>query len=97
MTAMAPPWRSRDDESRPNAIVGAARRVHVDNRSEIERLRFRGIAVEQELAWRYYDKISEIKTAYNYFAAVASRIRLYAGYQSDISNAPAPIGDVGGI
>jgi hypothetical protein len=88
-------WRSRDDESRPNAIVGAARRVHVDNRNEIERIQQRGIAVEQELAWRYYDKISEIKTAYNYFASVASRVRLYAGYQSDISNAPAPIGDVG--
>lgn len=83
--------------TQPNAIVGAARRVHIDNRSEVERLRERGVHLEQTLAWRYYDKIGEIKTAYNYFAAVASRVRLHVGYQNDVSNAPAPIGDVGNI
>lgn len=95
---MAPPWRSRDDGvSQPNAIVGAARRVHVDNRSEIERLQYRGIQVEQALAWQYYDKIPEVKTAYNYFAAVASRVRLHVGYQRDRGYAPAPIGEVGNL
>jgi hypothetical protein len=96
MAMMAGSRRSREATA-PNAIVGAARRVHIDNRSEIERLRERGIAQEQTLAWRYYDKIGEIKTAYNYFAAVGSRVRLYAGYQRDVSDAPVPIGDVNEI
>lgn len=88
--------RSRE-VTQPNAIVGAARRVHIDNRHEVERLRERGIFAEQELAWRYYDKIGEIKTAYNYYAAVASRVRIHVGYQSDVGVAPAPIGEVESI
>jgi hypothetical protein len=90
-------FRRRDPEpdSVPNAIVGAARRVHIDRREEIQALRERGVDERQMLAWRYYDAIGEIKAAYNYFAAVGSRIRFYAGYAPDGGDHPAPIGDVG--
>jgi hypothetical protein len=81
-------------DTAPNAIVGAARRVQLDKRDEVEKLRYRGLAAEQVLAWRYYDKVGEIKTAYNYFAAISSRVRIFAGYQTEASNVPVPIGDV---
>jgi hypothetical protein len=49
------------------------------------------------LAWRYYDLIGEVKSAYNYFAAVGSRIRFFAAYQPEGSTTPAPIGDIGNL
>jgi hypothetical protein len=96
MTKMAGPWRSRETAT-PNAIVGAARRIHIDDRDEVERMRERGVQIEQNLAWKYYDKIGEIKTAYNYFAAISSRVRLYVGYQQDVGEAPMPIGEIGNL
>jgi hypothetical protein len=89
--------REPSPDSVPNAIVGAARRIHIDRREEIQALRERGVDERQMLAWRYYDAIGEVKAAYNYFAAVGSRIRFYAGYSHDGGDHPAPIGDVGHI
>lgn len=87
----------RREPELPNAIVGAARRVHIDRRDEVERLRERSTAAWQRLAWRHYDAIGAVKYGYNYFSAVASRVRLYAGYQDEASDAPAPIGQIGGV
>src|SRR5437763_2368021 len=92
-------FRRRDVEpdSVPNAIVGAARRVHIDRREEVQALRERGIDERQMLAWRYYDAIGEVKAAYNYFAAIGSRIRFFSGYQAEGDESPSPIGDVGNV
>lgn len=89
--------RQASADDMPNAIVGAARRVHIDRREEVQALRERGIDERQMLAWRYYDLIAEIKAAYNYFAAVGSRIRFFAGYVPDGEMNPAPIGTVGNV
>jgi hypothetical protein len=86
--------RNRDA---PNAIVGAARRIHLDRRDEVERLRERATAVWQRVAWRHYDTIGAIKYGFGYFAAVSSRIRLYVGYQDEASDAPVPIGNMNDI
>jgi hypothetical protein len=75
----------------PNAIVGAARRIHLNRRSEVEKLRETNAAEWQKLAWRYYDEIGEIKFAFNYFAAISSRVRLYAGWKQDEEEAPTPV------
>jgi hypothetical protein len=71
--------------------------VHIDRREEVQALRERGIDERQMLAWRYYDLIGEVKSAYNYFAAVGSRIRFFAAYQPEGSTTPAPIGDIGNL
>lgn len=86
--------RTRDE---PNAIVGAARRVHLDRRDEVERLRERSTTAWQRAAWKHYDAIGAIKYGFNYFAAVASRVRLYAGYQDEASDVPVPIGQIGNL
>lgn len=93
---MPNPFRPRDEEL-PNAIVGAARRIHLNRRSEVEKLRETNAAEWQKLAWRYYDEIGEIKFAFNYFAAISSRVRLYAGWQDDEEEAPSPVETVNGI
>jgi hypothetical protein len=85
----------RSYEPAPNALVGAARRIHLHRSDEVQRQRIRSTQEWQRIAWSHYDEIGEIKYAFNYFAAVASRIRLYTGYQADVSNAPVAIGDVG--
>src|SRR5688500_13518368 len=87
----------RSREVAPNAIVGAARRVHLNRREEVAQLRERSTEEWQKLAWRYYDEIGEVKYAFNYFAAVASRIRFYAGYQEEAGEAPIPIGNMGDL
>jgi hypothetical protein len=87
----------RSREVAPNAIVGAARRVHLNRREEVAQLRERSTEEWQKLAWRYYDEIGEVKYAFNYFAAVASRIRFYVGYQEEAGEAPVPIGKMGGL
>lgn len=91
-----PSFRKPREEA-PNAIVGAARRVHLNRRDEIERLREKPSTEWQKLAWRHYDEIGEIKYAYNYFAAIASRVRLYVGYETDQGDTPSPIGEVGDL
>src|SRR5438309_5054086 len=96
---MSPMARTRRqaDEATPNAIVGAARRVHIDRREEVQALRERGIDERQMLAWRYYDLIGEVKAAYNYFSSVGSRMRFYAAYTPEGSDTAADIGDVGNV
>lgn len=89
---MASLRRSRDVA--PNAIVGAARRIHINRRDEVETFRERSTEEWQQIAWRHYDEIGDIKYAFNYFAAIASRVRLYVGYQDEASDTPSPIGDV---
>jgi hypothetical protein len=76
-------------------MVGAARRVYIADRDDVTALRARPVTGDQELAWTYWDSIGEIKQSYLYLARVASRVRLYAGYQSDQSDAPVPIGAPG--
>jgi hypothetical protein len=90
-------WGRVREEDRPNAMVGAARRVHITDRNDVTTLRARAITADQALAWDYWDSIGEIKQSYLYLARVASRVRLFAGYQSDQGDAPVPIGAVGGI
>jgi hypothetical protein len=96
MTLMSGWGRARDDD-RPNALVGAARRVHITDRNDVASLRARAISADQELAWDYWGSIGEIKQSYLYLARVGSRVRLYAGYQSDQGDAPVPIGAVGNL
>lgn len=91
------PSRRQSRVQAPNAIVGAARRVHINRSAELEEMRMRATAEWQRLAWHFYDDIAEIKFGYNYFASVASRIRLYVGYQDEASDTPTPIGDVMGV
>lgn len=94
---MPPFRRDRAEPMTANAIVGAARRVNLGRREEIEQLREATSSEWQRVAWRHYDEIGEIKYAYNYFAAIASRVRLYVGYQDEASDAPSPIGDQPGL
>jgi hypothetical protein len=86
--------RSRDPEL-PNAIVGAARRVHLNRRNEVERLRETNVAEWQKLAWRYYDEIGEIKFSFNYFASISSRVRLFSAYQNEEDESPGAVEDSG--
>jgi len=88
--------RESDPSGNPNAIVGAARRVNIERREEVQNQRERGIDQTQTLSWGYYRQIAEIKTGYNYYASVASRARLFVGFEND-ADTPAPIGDVGEI
>jgi hypothetical protein len=85
------------EPEQPNAIVGAARRINLRRRDEVENIRDRSTEEWQKLAWRHYDIIGEIKFAFNYFAAIASRVRMYAGYQSDDADSPAFIGSIGNL
>lgn len=92
-----PPFRRTVAEEMPNAIVGAARRINLKRRDEVENIRDRTTDEWQKLAWRHYDEIGEIKFAFNYFASIASRVRLFAGYQPDDADTPGAIGEVGGL
>jgi hypothetical protein len=84
--------------SRQRAVVGAARKINLGRRSEVDKLRLRQTTPWQALAWRHYDAIGEVKYAFNYFANVLSRVRLYAAYSPDDRDGPpTPIGSVGGI
>jgi hypothetical protein len=93
-----PLFPSRNETTNaPNAIVGAARRVNLKRRSEVESIRDRSSSEWQNLAWRHFDEIGEIKFAFNYFSSIASRVRLFAGFQEEASDTPAPIGEVGNL
>jgi hypothetical protein len=90
-------WGRGREENRPNAMVGAARRVHITDRNDVTSLRARTITHDQDLAWTYWGAIGEIKQSYLYTARLGSRVRLFAGYQSDLGDAPVSIGSIGGI
>lgn len=92
---MANPFTRSRDVDAPNAIVGAARRIHLNRRSEVEKLRETHVEAWQKLAWRYYDEIGEIKFGFNYFASISSRVRLFAGYQNDDDESPGAVEDAG--
>lgn len=92
---MPNPFARAQEQNLPNAIVGAARRIHLNRRNEVDKLRETSVAEWQKLAWRYYDEIGEIKFSFNYFASISSRVRLYAGYQNDDDEAPGAIEDSG--
>lgn len=78
------------------AVVGAARRINLGRRSEVEKLRLRQTSPWQQLAWKHYDAIGEVKYAFNYFANTLSRVRFYAAYAPDDRDGPpVPIGSVG--
>lgn len=94
---MPNPFRSRDAEEMPNAIVGAARRIHLNRRHEVEKLRETHAAEWQKHAWRYYDEIGEVKFAFNYFAAISSRVRIFPGHQAEDEEAPGPVAGKTGL
>lgn len=81
----------------PNAIVGAARRIHLDRKDEVTHLRERSVDQQQQLAWKYYRRVPEVRSAYNYYSSVASRVRLFGGWSSEDADAPVPIGGAGGV
>jgi hypothetical protein len=93
---MPNPFRSREVEL-PNAIVGAARRVRLNRKHDVEKLREAPVAAWQKLAWRYYDEIGEVKFAFNYFASLASRVRLFPAYQGDEDESPFSINEAAGV
>lgn len=99
MSRMAVFGRTRptDPSGIPNAIVGSARRIHLDRSDEVAYLRERNVDQNQKLAWKYYDSVTEIKSAYNYYASVASRVRLFAGFVAQTADSPVPIGAPGDI
>jgi hypothetical protein len=85
---MPNPFRAREADL-PNAIVGSARRVHLNRRSDVDRQRKSPANGWQDAAWLYYDEIGEVKFAFNYFSGIASRVRLYPGFDSGTGDAPA--------
>lgn len=74
------------------ALTGAAARVNVRDKTQVEQItRRRSQSVWQDDAWEYYDLIGEVKYAFRLFANVLSRIRLYAAYVADEDSPPSPI------
>lgn len=97
-----PLWSRGEDSpgARPpvRAVVGAARRINLGRRSEVEKMRLRQGQPWQHRAWGHYDAIGEVKYAYNYFANILSRVRFYAAYSPDDKDGPpVPIGSVGNL
>jgi hypothetical protein len=92
-------WRADNPGPKPvQAIVGAARRVHLDRRAEVERIRLQQTSPEQRIAWRHYNTIGEVNYAYNYIASMMSRVRLFAAYHPDGRDGPpVPIGVPGDV
>lgn len=89
---------SAEPPTRRRAVVGAARRINLGRRSEVEKLRLRQSQPWQQLAWRHYDAVPEVKFGYNYFANMLSRVRFYAAYSPDNKDGPpVPIGSVGNL
>lgn len=61
-------------------------------------MRLRQSSPWQQLAWKHYDAIGEVKYAFNYFANALSRVRFYAAYSPDDRDGPpVPIGSVGNL
>jgi hypothetical protein len=76
-------------------VVGAAHRINLGRRTEVERLRLRIHTQRQSLAWKHYDTIGEVKYAFGYFGSALSRVRLYAAYTPDDRDGPpVPIGSL---
>lgn len=72
-------------------ITAAAKTINLQNPDEIARMaRRKGGDAWQSEAWEYYDAIGEVKYALSLVANVLSRIRLYAAYVEDPSQAPTP-------
>lgn len=49
----------------------------------------------QRDAWAFYRQIPIVHYAHDYYGNVVSRVRLYAGYQSDPDDPPIPLDDLG--
>ncbi len=99
---MASPFRRNNNSPEPSpynaprGITAAATRMDLRSVSEADQFRKRqgsATAAWQHAAWEYYDAISEIKYAFNLVAAITSRIRLYAAYIEDPSEAPIAISE----
>jgi hypothetical protein len=83
------PYRTR------TALTASAQRIHLDKKTEVEKLRARRTTDKwQSAAWEYYDLIPEIKYAANLISNVTSRVRLYAAYVTDQDLAPSDIQDM---
>jgi hypothetical protein len=76
-------------------ITASAARVNLKDTVEGAKHRQRVTVsqVWQDEAWIYYDEIGEIKYAYNLFASIASRLRLYVGVVVDPDAPPVPVRD----
>lgn len=89
-----------DDQRRQpvRAVVGSAHRINLGRRNEVDKLRLRQTTPWQQLAWKHYDAVGEVKYAFNYFSSILSRVRLYAAYNPDDRDGPpVPIGSVGNL
>lgn len=73
------------------SLTAAAKAVNLRDPREVARMakRRQGDSWQAE-AWEYYDAIGEIKYAFTLVASTLSRVRLYAGENSDPSVAPKP-------
>lgn len=90
-SAPAPSTSSSLPYSAVRNIIGAAKPINLRDSREVARLARRrmGDAWQSE-AWEYYDAIGEIKYAFTLVASTLSRVRLYAGQNSDPSQPPTP-------
>ena len=77
-------------------IVASAARISIktDTEATSYRNRVSTARVWQEDAWTYYDRIGEVKFAFNVVGWAMSRIRLYAGVVVDPDAPPVSISDV---
>lgn len=64
----------------PEVVVGAAQRIDLTSKVEIERVAKRAQAWQTE-AWAYFDTIGEIKYAARFMGNAVGRCRLFAAYQ----------------
>lgn len=83
-------------ESRPYSavrpITASAARVTPTSKKDSEELRNRKSTQQwQTEAWYNYDHIGEIAYAFELFANVISRVKIYAGYVEDEHDTPTPI------
>lgn len=76
------------------SITASAQRLQLGNRAEMQELANQAVRMAwQEIAWRQFDRIGEIKTSYTTVAALLSKMRLYPAVIIDPTAPPVPITD----
>lgn len=74
--------------SEPRSLTASAEQIKIRNPDDVQRMRNRAYKEWQRDSWAYYDAIGEIKYGFNMFAAVLSRIRLFAAVDVDPDSVP---------
>lgn len=79
----------------PRALVSSAARLQLNNKSEAEKIRHRSAiaTIWQNLAWACYGGVGEVNYAFNYSAAVLSRVRIHAAVVLSPDAAPVEVTD----